>query len=329
MLGFLTANLVGRSLLDFGEMILGRMPVVRGLYRSVKQIFETVFSQSGTSFRTVGLVQFPTKGMWSIVFISTPPLGEMAERLPGPEEHVAVFLPCTPNPDDGLLLLPAAQRSDRAVDLRGGWRQADHVRRADPARWPAKLAASPRPARAECQGVLRFPPSSESATATRWWAPAACGEPRTWPQPLAGRELPLTRPQQPHRLVALEEIEQRPQRLAAFASRGRGRAPATSFASSRAAASSSPCSSGMASRNPGMPDCRVPSTSPSPRRRRSSSAISKPSSVRRMVSIRARAVSPSPPCRAAGRSTGHCRARRARAIDAAGRARTARRARSP
>ena len=101
-LGFLTANLVGRSMVSFGESLLGRTPVIRGLYKSVKQIFETVFSQSGTSFRTVGLVQFPAKDMWSIVFISTPPQGEMSEKLPGPDEHVAVFLPCTPNPTTGF-----------------------------------------------------------------------------------------------------------------------------------------------------------------------------------------------------------------------------------
>jgi len=121
LLGFLTANLVGRSLLDFGETLLGRMPVVRGLYKSVKQIFETVFSQSGTSFRTVGLVQFPAKGMWSIVFMSTPPQGEMAERLPGPDEHVAVFLPCTPNPTTGFFFyLPRREVIELTISVDEG-----------------------------------------------------------------------------------------------------------------------------------------------------------------------------------------------------------------
>lgn len=121
LLGFLTANLVGRSLLDFGETLLGRMPVVRGLYKSVKQIFETVFSQSGTSFRTVGLVQFPAKGMWSIVFMSTPPQGEMAERLPGPDEHVAVFLPCTPNPTTGFFFyLPRREVIELSISVDEG-----------------------------------------------------------------------------------------------------------------------------------------------------------------------------------------------------------------
>lgn len=120
MLGFLTANLVGRSLVDFGETLLGRMPVVRGLYKSVKQIFETVFSQSGTSFRTVGLVQFPAKGMWSIVFMSTPPQGEMADRLP-PDEHVAVFLPCTPNPTTGFFFyLPRREVIELSISVDEG-----------------------------------------------------------------------------------------------------------------------------------------------------------------------------------------------------------------
>lgn len=120
-LGFLTANLVGRSMVAFGETLLGRTPVIRGLYKSVKQIFETVFSQSGTSFRTVGLVQFPAKDMWSIVFISTPPQGEMAEKLPGPDEHVAVFLPCTPNPTTGFFFyLPRREVIELTISVDEG-----------------------------------------------------------------------------------------------------------------------------------------------------------------------------------------------------------------
>jgi uncharacterized membrane protein len=107
LLGFLAANLAGRSLIRVGEAILDRMPVVRGIYKSVKQIFETIFSQSGTSFRRVGLVEFPAKGNWSVVFISSPPAGTLLENLPG-EEHLGVFLPCAPNPTTGFFFyLPA------------------------------------------------------------------------------------------------------------------------------------------------------------------------------------------------------------------------------
>jgi uncharacterized membrane protein len=102
LLGFLTANLVGRKLVELGERVLVRMPIVRPLYKGLKQVFETLFSSSGSSFRRVGLVEFPAPGMWSMVFISQPASGEIAERLPNPEEHLSVFLPCTPNPTTGF-----------------------------------------------------------------------------------------------------------------------------------------------------------------------------------------------------------------------------------
>jgi uncharacterized membrane protein len=102
MLGFLTANLVGRALLEAGEGLLERTPVVSGLYKGMKQIFSTVFSTTGTTFRTVGLVEYPTKGMWSIVFLSKEAAPEIATGLPGPEDHIGVFLPCSPNPTTGF-----------------------------------------------------------------------------------------------------------------------------------------------------------------------------------------------------------------------------------
>ena len=102
LLGFLTANLIGRTLVDLGERLLGRMPVVRAIYRSLKQVFETLFSGKGSSFRRVGLVEFPSPGMWSIVLISQAPSVEVASNLPGEEEHISVFLPCAPNPTTGF-----------------------------------------------------------------------------------------------------------------------------------------------------------------------------------------------------------------------------------
>lgn len=102
LLGFLAANLAGRTLIRLGETILDRMPVVRGIYKSVKQLFETVFSQQGTGFRRVGLVQFPAPGQWTIVFISTPPSGAVLGALPDSVEFISVFLPCTPNPTTGF-----------------------------------------------------------------------------------------------------------------------------------------------------------------------------------------------------------------------------------
>lgn len=102
LIGFLAANLVGRTLFEIGETLLGRMPIVRAIYRSLKQVFETLFADQGSSFRKVGLVEFPAPGMWSIVLFSQPPVGEIAERLPGGDEYLSVFLPCSPNPTTGF-----------------------------------------------------------------------------------------------------------------------------------------------------------------------------------------------------------------------------------
>jgi uncharacterized membrane protein len=102
LLGFLTANLVGRTLVEAGERLLDRMPLVRSIHKGLKQVFETLFSQSGSSFRTVGLVEFPSPGMWSLVFLSQPPSVEITSVLPNKEEHVSVFMPCTPNPTTGF-----------------------------------------------------------------------------------------------------------------------------------------------------------------------------------------------------------------------------------
>jgi uncharacterized membrane protein len=102
VLGFLTANLVGRTLFEIGEAFVERVPIVRPIYRGLKQVFETLFSKSGSTFRTVGLVEFPAPGMWSLVFLSTPPGADITAQLPSHEEYVSAFMPCTPNPTTGF-----------------------------------------------------------------------------------------------------------------------------------------------------------------------------------------------------------------------------------
>jgi len=114
LLGFLTANLVGRSIIEFGEVLLARTPVISGLYKGLRQIFETLFSANGTSFRTVGLVEFPVKGTWSVVFLSAPAAPEVEGALQGrgigEGELVGVFLPCAPNPTTGFFFyLPRSE----------------------------------------------------------------------------------------------------------------------------------------------------------------------------------------------------------------------------
>src|SRR6478609_4714208 len=106
LFGFLTANFVGRKLVEVGENILNRMPIVRPIYNSLKQIFQTLFAKGGSSFRRVGLVEFPSPGMWSLVFLSNPASADIAAHLPD-TEHVAAFMPCTPNPTTGFFFYVA------------------------------------------------------------------------------------------------------------------------------------------------------------------------------------------------------------------------------
>src|SRR6478736_1738142 len=101
LLGFLTANLVGRTLVELGESLLSRMPIVRPISKTMKQIFESLFSKSGSSFRKVALVEFPAPGMWSLVLLSQPPSADLAKKLPQ-GEYVSAFMPCTPNPTTGF-----------------------------------------------------------------------------------------------------------------------------------------------------------------------------------------------------------------------------------
>lgn len=105
MIGFLTANIIGRTVVGYGERMLGRMPVVRNLYNGLKQIFETVLSNSSTTFKTCGLIEYPRKGLWALVFVAADTKGEVNTVLSG-EGHdtLSVFLATTPNPTSGFLL---------------------------------------------------------------------------------------------------------------------------------------------------------------------------------------------------------------------------------
>ncbi len=104
LIGALAANLFGRTLISYGETVVGRMPVVRNVYRGLKQLFETVLSQSSGSFQRVALVEYPRRGLYAIVFISTETKGEVAHKWEGDSKLVSVFLPTTPNPTSGYLL---------------------------------------------------------------------------------------------------------------------------------------------------------------------------------------------------------------------------------
>jgi uncharacterized membrane protein len=91
-----------------------RTPFVRGVHKGLKQVFETIFSQSGSQFRKVGLVEFPVSGGWSLVFISSAPAEIVASALPKRKPMLSCFMPCTPNPTTGYFFyIPA----DRVIEL--------------------------------------------------------------------------------------------------------------------------------------------------------------------------------------------------------------------
>ncbi len=95
MIGALAANLLGRTLISYGDLFLGRMPIVRNVYRAVQQIFEGVISAAGpaANFQKVGLIEFPAKGIWSIVFVTGGTMGEIAAIKPGgSDDLVTVFM---------------------------------------------------------------------------------------------------------------------------------------------------------------------------------------------------------------------------------------------
>jgi uncharacterized membrane protein len=102
LVGMLTAGLAGRTLVRMGERLLSRMPVIRSVYGTLKQIFETILAQKSRSFREVVLVEYPRRGLGAIGFVTGPTRGEVQAR--SEDELVNVFLPTTPNPTSGFLL---------------------------------------------------------------------------------------------------------------------------------------------------------------------------------------------------------------------------------
>jgi uncharacterized membrane protein len=101
--GLLARNFIGQSLVKFWESLLGRIPIVRSVYSSVKQVSDTVLSDSGQAFRKALLIQYPRQGIWTIAFQTGTPAEEIRQRIPG--DMVAVYVPTTPNPTSGFFLM--------------------------------------------------------------------------------------------------------------------------------------------------------------------------------------------------------------------------------
>ena len=117
MIGALAANLIGRTVISAGEMMLGRMPLVRNLYRGTKQIFESVVTASSQAeaFQKVGLMEFPSKGIWAIVFITGTAADEITALRPD-DDLVSVFMPTHLLPPSGFVVF-VPRKSVLPVDL--------------------------------------------------------------------------------------------------------------------------------------------------------------------------------------------------------------------
>ena len=103
IVGAIASNFFGRKLVAMGDALVSRIPVVRSIYSSIKQVSDTIFSDSGNAFRTAVLVQWPRDGMWTVAFVTGSPSGEVAGYLR--DEFVSVYVPTTPNPTGGYFVL--------------------------------------------------------------------------------------------------------------------------------------------------------------------------------------------------------------------------------
>lgn len=101
--GVFAANIFGQWWLRQWDRMLGKIPIVKSIYSSVKQVSDTLFSSSGNAFREAVLVQYPRQGSWTIAFVTGRPSGEVATQLPG--DYVSVYVPTTPNPTSGFFLM--------------------------------------------------------------------------------------------------------------------------------------------------------------------------------------------------------------------------------
>jgi uncharacterized membrane protein len=101
--GVFATNIVGQWWLRQGSRVLSKIPIVKSIYSSVKQVSDTLFSSSGNAFREAVLVQYPRQGSWTIGFVTGKPGGEAAVHLPG--DYLSIYVPTTPNPTSGFFLM--------------------------------------------------------------------------------------------------------------------------------------------------------------------------------------------------------------------------------
>ena len=109
VIGWSTAGLIGRTIVRWGELLLARMPIVRSIHATLKQLFETLFAQQAKAFRDVVMVEFPTAGQWSVGFLTGDAPSALGDEFAEP--HVSVFVPLTPNPTSGFIIFVPQSRT--------------------------------------------------------------------------------------------------------------------------------------------------------------------------------------------------------------------------
>ncbi len=102
-IGALATNFFGKKLVRWWDALLSRIPIVRSIYSSVKQVSDTLFSENGNAFRKALLVQWPREGVWTIAFQTGVPGGDVANHLSG--DYLSVYVPTTPNPTGGYFVM--------------------------------------------------------------------------------------------------------------------------------------------------------------------------------------------------------------------------------
>ena len=103
VLGATASNFFGNKLVNWWHALLNRIPIVRSIYSGVKQVSDTLFSETGNAFRKAVLVQWPREGVWTIAFVTGAPGGDAANHLQG--DYLSVYVPTTPNPTGGYFVM--------------------------------------------------------------------------------------------------------------------------------------------------------------------------------------------------------------------------------
>ncbi|MFN2349049.1 MAG: DUF502 domain-containing protein [Thioalkalivibrio sp.] len=133
--GLITANLVGRKLMELWEGVLNRIPLVRSIYAAVKQVMETLLGAGGDAFRKVLMIEYPRKGIWTLAFQTGVGVGEVQERTS--KEVITVFVPTTPNPTSGfIILVPRDEVVELDMSVEDGLKFVMSLGVVSP-RWPA------------------------------------------------------------------------------------------------------------------------------------------------------------------------------------------------